>query len=90
LAERPDSLQNQLITIVPILAFDNKEDQEEDNDNAPEMLKTRIRAAQLRDETCQRVVKKLQANDRHNPKVTLAYASLQDKALFIDNKLWVL
>jgi hypothetical protein len=52
LAKRPDLLQNQLITIALILAFDNKEDQEEDDNDTPEMLETQIRAAQLRDETC--------------------------------------
>jgi hypothetical protein len=52
LAERPDPLQNQPITIAPILASDNEEDQEEDDNNTPEMLETQIRAAQLRDETC--------------------------------------
>jgi hypothetical protein len=40
LAERPDLLQNQLITIAPILASDNKEDQEKDDDDTPEMLET--------------------------------------------------
>jgi hypothetical protein len=40
LAKRPDLLQNQLITITPILASDNKEDQEKDDDDTPEMLKT--------------------------------------------------
>jgi hypothetical protein len=59
LAERPDPLQNQPITIAPILAFNNKEDQEKDDDDTSEMLKTQIRAAQLRDKTCQRIVKKL-------------------------------
>jgi hypothetical protein len=87
LAKRPDPLQNQPITITPILASDNKKDQKENNNDTPELLKTQIRAAQLRDKTCQRVVKKLQANDQHNYKVTLAHTSLQDKALFIDNKL---
>jgi hypothetical protein len=45
LAERPDLLQNQLITIAPILASDNKEDQKENDNNTPELLKTQIRAA---------------------------------------------
>jgi hypothetical protein len=58
LAEKPDPLQNQPITIALILASDNEEDQKEDND-IPELLETQIRAAQLRDKTCQRVVKKL-------------------------------
>jgi hypothetical protein len=40
LAKRPDPLQNQLITIAPILASDNEEDQEEDDDDTPEMLET--------------------------------------------------
>jgi hypothetical protein len=45
LAKRPDLLQNQPITIAPILASDNKEDQKEDNNNTSEMLETQIRAA---------------------------------------------
>jgi hypothetical protein len=40
------------------------------------MLKTQIRAAQLKNKTYQRIIKKLQANNRHNYKVTLAYVSL--------------
>jgi hypothetical protein len=40
LAERPDPLQNQPITITLILAFDNKEDQKEDDNNTPELLET--------------------------------------------------
>jgi hypothetical protein len=51
LAKRPDLLQNQPITITPILASDNKENQKEDNDNTPKILKTQIRAAQLKNKT---------------------------------------
>jgi hypothetical protein len=40
LAEKPDLLQNQPITITLILASDNKEDQKKDDNNTPEILET--------------------------------------------------
>jgi hypothetical protein len=38
--------------IAPILAFNNKKDQEKDNNNTLKLLKTQIKAAQLKDKTC--------------------------------------
>ena len=60
--------------------------EEEDND-VLEMLETRIKAAQSSDETCKRIIKKLQDGDRLNHKVTLAHTSILDNILLIDNKL---
>ena len=63
---------------------------EEDKDKLPEILKLRVREAQLIDKTCTRVLKKLQKEDRHNKEVTLVYTTVKDRALLIDDKLQVL
>jgi hypothetical protein len=88
IAKGLDVPEPQPITIAPVLAADVDNDQEDDKDIL-EMLKTCVKAAQVLDKTCQRVIKKLQDNDCYDHEVTLAYASFQDEALYVDNKLWV-
>jgi hypothetical protein len=61
---------------------------EEDND-IPEIMATRVRQAQLQDSTCLRVIKKLLEGERKDHEVTLAHATVEEDALFVDGKLWV-
>jgi hypothetical protein len=80
-------VETQPITIAPVLIEEGQVDEEDDE--LPELLETRVRAAQLLDETCIRVLKKLAEGVRKDQEVTLAHATVQDNALFIDDKLWV-
>jgi hypothetical protein len=84
----PETPEPQLITIAPVLAAED-ENQDEDDDELPELLETRVKNAQLSDDTCQRVVKKLRNKNRHDHEVTLAHASIREGALYVDDKLWV-
>ena len=63
-----------------------EDDKEEE---LPKMLDSRVREAQLSDETCNRVIVKLQKGEQQDKEVTLAYATDKEGSLFIDNKLQV-
>jgi len=77
-------------TLAPILAQEPNDDYEDDEDDElPELLETRVKAAQLLDSTCIRVLAKLVNEERHDVEVTLAHASVKEGALYIDDKLWV-
>jgi hypothetical protein len=64
-------------------------DVDEEDDDIPEIMATRVRQAQLQDSTCLRVIKKLLKGERKDHEVTLAHATVEEDALFIDGKLWV-
>ena len=53
-------------------------------------IKDQIRAAQLDDATCKRVIKKINKGERKDYKVTLTYAIIENGSLFLDAKLQVL
>ena len=75
-------------TLAPIIAeAPQDEDVEEGDDETPEMIATRVKQAQLQDSTCQRVIQKLLKGDRKDHKVTLAHATIEEGALFVDRRL---
>ena len=74
--------------LVPAKARPELGDLEEDLE-MPESIKDRIRAAQLDDATCKRVIKKINKGERKDHKVTLAYAIIENGSLFLNAKLWV-
>ena len=54
LTDSPEEVEPEPITIALVLTIED-----EDEDELPKMLETRVRTAQLSDETCLRVIKKL-------------------------------
>jgi hypothetical protein len=75
-------------TLALILAKAPKDnDVDKEDDEIPEIIAIRVKQAQLQDNTCLRVIKKLTNGERKDYKVTLAYASVEERALFIDGKL---
>ena len=55
----------------------------------PKFIKDQIRAAQLDNTTCKRVIKKINKGEQKDHKVTLAYATIENGSLFLDAKLQV-
>jgi hypothetical protein len=72
----------------PVLAEAGPEpgDSEEDPE-MPESIEDRIRAAQLDDATCKRVIEKINKGERKDHEVTLAHATIENGSLFLDAKL---
>jgi hypothetical protein len=78
------------ITLAPILAEEPKDnDVDKEDDDIPKIMATRVKQAQLQDSTCLRVIKKLLKGERKDHEVTLAHVTIEDSALFVDNRLWV-
>ena len=56
----------------------------------PKSIKDRIRAAQLDNATCKRVIKKINKGKQKDYKVTLMYTTIENGSLFLNAKLQVL
>ena len=52
-----------------------------------ESIKDRIRAAQLDNATCKRVIEKINKGEQKDYEVTLAHATIENSSLFLDTKL---
>ena len=77
--------------LAPILALYKEEELEDKDNEMLEMLKVRIRAAQLEDDTYKRIKEKLEKGVKQDYKITLAYASINNQGLtLINDKLQVL
>jgi hypothetical protein len=72
--------------LVPAKARPEPGDSEEDPE-MPKSIKDRIRAAQLDDATCKRVIEKINKGERKDHEVTLTHATIENGSLFLDAKL---
>jgi hypothetical protein len=77
------------LTVAPVEAEENEETESESEDSLPEPIENRVRMAQLTDETCLRVIRKLDSNEQKDHEVTLAHATAVEGAMYIDDRLWV-
>ena len=64
--------------LAPILALYKEEELEDEDSEMLEMLKVRIQAAQLEDDTYKRIKEKLEKGVKQDYKITLAYASINN------------